>query len=136
MNQQRQVAKLAKDHGTIATLRCKGENNAMFCIDIPLIFKHFNPFQLLRLILLNYMLRTPTFQNSGTKLYLDPDYLPRQAKELFIKLESAEPRDRPYLFWGMITHADKNLDFLNTGEKIAGEKTPCFMARHPIANIA
>ncbi len=67
--------------------------------------------------LLNYMIRTPDFQNSDTKIYLDPNFPPRQAKDLFIKLDNAEPTIRPHFFWGMISHADKSLNWLNTSGK-------------------
>ena len=34
-----------------------------------------------------------------------------------MKFEDAEPDDKPYLFWGMISDADSELNWLNTGGK-------------------
>ena len=66
--------------------------------------------------MLNYLMLTPSFARSNTLIYTSPQFK-RRAKGLFVNFEDAEPDDKPYLFWGMISDADSELDWLNTGGK-------------------
>ena len=66
--------------------------------------------------LLNYLMYVPSFAQSETIIYTDRDFY-RRAKNLFVKFEDAQPDNKPYLFWGMISDADNKLTWLNTGGK-------------------
>lgn len=66
--------------------------------------------------ILNYLIRSPGFADSDTMICTDSKHC-WKAKNLIVPFENAEADKRPHMYWGMISHSDQEMKWLNTGEK-------------------
>lgn len=66
--------------------------------------------------ILNYLIRSPEFAESDTLICTDDKHC-WKAKNLIVPFEKTEldKNKRPHMYWGMISHSDKDMKWLNTG---------------------
>lgn len=66
--------------------------------------------------LLNYLIHSPGFATSETTIKTSSKFT-WKAKNLFVNFEDATESKRPHMYWGMISDADDEINWLNTGGK-------------------